>query len=502
MNDDGIVLYAHRIGVDTYLQPIVFIRSDSKICRSEGFELPTRIKIEIGDRSVIATSNIVKEELLTRDKIGLSEYAWQVLDAHEGDEVKLSHPAPLDSLSHVRSKIYGQKLTSEQMTAIINDIADSCYSDVHMSSFITACSGNALDSAEITHLTKAMINVGDRLTWKAPQVFDKHCVGGLPGNRNSLLIVPIVATFGLVIPKTSSRAITSPAGTADTMEVLAPVQLSLDKIQKVVEQENGCIVWGGEANLSPADDILIRVERVLNLDNEGQLVASVLSKKVSAGSTHVVIDIPIGPTAKVRTIDAANRLKQQFELIAKQVGINIQVIFTDGTQPVGRGIGPALEARDILAVLQCKKDAPQDLRERALMLAGEVLELSSKVVPGSGIEVATEILNSGKAWHKFQEICRAQGGLFEPPVAKYVHTITAPRTGIISLIDNRRLATLAKLAGAPRAKAAGIELHASVSSSVEQGQPLFTIHSEAPGELQYAVDAIKAIRDIMKIEEQ
>lgn len=497
-----VVLKAHRIGIETYKQAIIFIRSDCEVCKAEGFELPSRINIMLKDRFVIATLNVVDPKLLPLKTAGLSEFAWELLGAKEGDHICLSHLMPLNSLSYVRGKIFDQIFTEEQLQNIIHDIAKGYYSDAQIASFITACAGGRLNQEEIFMLTRAMINVGSKLTWNAKQVVDKHCVGGLPGNRTTLIVVPIVAAFGLTIPKTSSRAITSPAGTADTMEVLTKVDLSIAQMREVVEQENGCIVWGGSVDLSPADDILIRIERVLNLDNEGQLVASVLSKKIAAGSTHVVIDIPVGSTAKLRSLEAANRIKSQFENIGAKLGLEIVVIFSDGTKPVGRGIGPSLEARDVLAVLCNKKDAPQDLKERALMLAGKVLELAGSVHPGTGANLAREILESGKAWQKFQAICKAQGGLFEPPTAKYKHVVTSERSGIIAMIDNRKLATIAKLAGAPADKAAGLELHANVDSKVAVGEPLFTIHAESSGELNYALAAIRSVHDIMQVEVQ
>jgi thymidine phosphorylase len=211
---------------------------------------------------------------------------------------------------------------------------------VELSSFVTACAGDRLNEDEIFYLTKAMEEVGDRLDWKQTLVVDKHSVGGLPGNRTTLLVVPIVAAFGLTMPKTSSRAITSPAGTADTMEVLAPVDLSLSQMRKVVDQEGGCIVWGGAVHLSPADDTLIRIERALDLDSEGQLVASVLSKKVAAGSNHLILDVPVGPTAKVRTEEAAAKLIHILEKVGARLGLKLKAVVTDGSQPVGRGIGP------------------------------------------------------------------------------------------------------------------------------------------------------------------
>ncbi|MFO2535765.1 thymidine phosphorylase, partial [Legionella pneumophila serogroup 1] len=260
---------------------------------------------------------------------------------------------------------------------------------------------------------------GDRLSWSSPLIVDKHCVGGLPGNRTTLVVVPIVAAFGLTIPKTSSRAITSPAGTADTMETLAPVSLSPKAMCHVVEKENGCIVWGGAVSLSPADDVLIRVERALELDSEGQLVASILSKKIATGATHAVIDIPVGPTAKVRNKSRALLLKQSLEEVGKQLGLVVHTLITDGAQPIGNGIGPSLEARDVLAVLQGLLHAPKDLREKSLTLAGAVLEFSSTVQPGSGQSIAKQLLDSGEAFKKFQAICEAQGGMRELTAARF-----------------------------------------------------------------------------------
>jgi thymidine phosphorylase len=246
-------------------------------------------------------------------------------------------------------------------------------------------------------------------------------------------------------------------------------------------------VWGGTARLSPADDALIRVERPLDLDSAGQLVASVLSKKGAAGATHVVIDIPVGPTAKVRSFAAAQALSGNFCAVGSEIGVQVLPVLTDGTQPVGYGIGPALEARDALAVLQGNPDSPKDLRERSLLLAGHILELSGTVQAGGGQGLARDILNDGRAWRKFQAICQAQGGMRKPPVAPFTRPFCAARAGRVLQIDNRRLARVAKLAGAPRAPSAGLLLHVRVGQALSRGDPLFTLHAEAPGELEYAL---------------
>lgn len=252
--------------------------------------------------------------------------------------------------------------------------------------------------------------------------------------------------------------------------------------------------------LSPADDVLIRIERALDIDTEGQLIASVLSKKVAAGATHVVLDLPVGPTAKVRTPHAARTLSAHMTAVASAFGLRTRIVMSDGAQPVGRGIGPALEARDVLAVLVGEPDAPADLRERALAIAGAVLELSGKAADGEGHAMATAALADGRAWSKFQAICEAQGGMRTPPVAPLTRAWEAPRSGILTNINNRKISALAKLAGAPDDPAAGVVLHARLGDGVVAGAPLVTVHAEAPGQLDYALDYAEANQDIFEIE--
>lgn len=494
------VLRARRMGIDTYQEPVVYMRRDCTVCRSEGFESRSRVRLSTPTRQIVATLNVVAEHLLVSGEAGLSESAWQLLDLTDQSPLAVSHADPVESFGHVRAKLFDRVLAASDIEALVRDVAARRYSDVQLSAFLAACVGDRLAPDEIVALTGAMVAVGETLTWDAPQVFDKHCVGGLPGNRTTPLVVAIVAACGLVMPKTSSRAITSPAGTADTMETLAPVDLSLSHMRRVVEQEGGCLVWGGAVDLSPADDVLIRVERELDLDSEAQLVASVLSKKISAGSTHALIDVPVGPTAKVRDGDAARRLGALLERTGAALGLNVDVVQTDGSQPVGRGIGPALEARDVLAVLQGHESAPADLRARAAALAGAILERGAVCAGGQGVQHALETLDDGRAWRKFQAICEAQGGLRTPPVAAHQAPAVAVRAGRIAAIDNRRLARLAKLAGAPQAPAAGVELLARAGDRVAAGEPVLRVHAETPGELEYALEYLSRHPDLVGID--
>ncbi|MDZ7788994.1 MAG: thymidine phosphorylase family protein [Xanthomonadales bacterium] len=483
---NGNDLVARRLGLDTHDELVVITRRDSPVCRSEGFSAHARVRLKNAGQSIIATLYQIESEWLGLDEIGLSESAWAHLDVDEGDSIHIAHPQPIASLSAVRGRIYGNRLDRAQMHAAINDIAAGRYADVHLAMFLTSMAARDPDDDELCDMIAAMVDAGERLEWARDIIVDKHCVGGLPGNRTTPLVVAIVAEHGLWMPKTSSRAITSPAGTADTVETMTRVDLDIEKLRSVVEAEGACMAWGGAMRLSPVDDTLIRVERLMDIDAEGQMVASVISKKVAAGSTHLVLDVPVGETAKVRSQADAERLAARLQATGERFGMKVRVLITDGSQPVGRGIGPALEAHDILAVLANAKDQPRDLRDRAVILAGALLELAGVAGDGQGSPMAEETIASGRARARFEAICRAQGGLRQPPVASEEHPMPSRHAGVVTRFDNRRLAQVAKLAGAPGAPAAGVYMHVRLGDRVEAGQPLYTIHAETRGELNYA----------------
>lgn len=495
-------LYLTRLGIDTHQEPVVYMRENCDVCRSEGFRAQSRVRVSSGGRSIIGTLNVVRGDFLSHRQAGLSESAWLLLDAEEGACATFSHPQPVDSMSHVRGKLYGRRYTDEGVRQIIGDIAAGRYSDIQLSAYVTSCAASSLDVNEIIAITRAMVDVGRRFDWESRKpVMDKHCVGGLPGNRTTPLVVAIVAANGLVIPKTSSRAITSPAGTADTMETLTTVALDYQRMREVVQQEGACLAWGGSVSLSPTDDVIIRVERALDLDSEGQLVASVISKKVAAGSTHVLLDIPVGPTAKVRSRALATRLCELLTRTGEALGLQVRTLVSDGSQPVGRGIGPALEARDVMSVLRNEENAPRDLRERALTLAAALLSMGGAAETDSeAMDLARETLDSGRALQKFEAICQAQGGLKELPEAPHRHVLTAARQGIVIAINNRIVSRLASLAGAPGDPSAGLDMHVQVGDVVGTGQPVMTLHAESPGELEYALEFHEAHPEILHID--
>ena len=383
--------------------------------------------------------------LLKPGELGLLDTAYRKLNVSNGANVEITPASKPRSVEYIKKKFEGGKLKEEELSEIVKDIVANRYSEVETTYFVLACSAHKLDDNETIGLTKAMINVGRRLDFSeiSDVIVDKHCIGGVPNNRTTMIVVPIIAAAGLTIPKTSSRSITSPAGTADTMEVLTKVNFGLNKLFHIVKDIGGCIAWGGALDLSPADDVIIRVEHPLNIDSEGQMIASILSKKKTAGSTHVLIDIPIGETAKVKDRKAALHLKKRFEKVGKAVGLHIRVIITDGSQPIGNGIGPALEATDVIKVLENAADAPKDLREKSLKMAGEIIELAKVTKPKKGYDMAKLLLDSGRAYDKMREILKAQGGKRDIPQAQFVEEVLATRKGKITSFHNRRISKTA-----------------------------------------------------------
>lgn len=494
-------LLARRAGIDTYQQAVVYMRNDCPVCRAEGFQSQAQVELTSRDRRLLAILHHVDSTWLQNDEIALSEAAWTLLGAKDGDEVSVRHPPVLESLGHLRAKVHGIRFGYAALRELMDDASHGRLSDIHLASFVTVCAGGRLDLDETVALTRAMVDVGERIDWGAWAVSDKHCIGGLPGNRTTLIVVPVVAACGVVMPKTSSRAITSAAGTADVMETLAPVNLDLAAMRRVVEREGGCIAWGGATRISPADDVLIRVERPLNVDSEGLLVASILSKKAAVGSQRVLVDIPVGPLAKVRSIDSGAQLSHSLVTVGAALGLHVRTVFTDGTQPVGRGIGPALEATDVMAVLERRAGAPADLRERALMLAGLVLEMAGKSAAGEGLKLAREVLDDGRALARFAGICDAQGGMRVPPRAAHTFGVAAHLDGVVTAIDIRLVTRAAKLAGAPRDLPAGAHMDVHVGDHVALGQPLFTLHAESEGALQYALSFLRSQSPVVRIEE-
>lgn len=487
-------LALRRVAIDTWHENVAYLHRDCAVYRAEGFQALSKIEVRANGQGILATLNVVDDAALVGcHELGLSEDAFARLGVENGHTVSVRQAEPPESMGALFRKIAGERLGREDFRVIVRDVAAHRYSKIELTAFVLACHRDELDREEVFFLSDAMVACGQRLDWRESLVVDKHCIGGIPGNRTSMLVVPIVAEHGLLCPKTSSRAITSPAGTADTMEVLAEVELPIDALDRIVRAHRGCLAWGGTAQLSPADDVLISVERPLSVDSPGQMVASILSKKVAAGATHLVLDIPIGPTAKVRSMPEAQRLRRLFEYVARRMHLSLDVVITDGRQPVGNGVGPVLEARDVMHALENDPRAPDDLRQKALRLAGRVIECDPDVRGGDGYAIARDILESGRALSRMREIIAAQGAkAFDadhPALGPLSFEVHADRAGVVTGIDNLHIARVARLAGAPKVQGAGVDLLRKLGDPVAEGDILYRVYAGFGADLEFARQA-------------
>lgn len=482
-----------HLAIDTLQEHVIFIHEDAVTAGNLGFRPLDRVRVVAAEpsvgspREVTGVLNFCRNALVGAEEIGVSEVTARDLGLPDGTCVHATlSPAP-SSVDLVRAKIHGTRLDQSAFDAILADVTQHRYSKVELSMFVLACALRTLDLTELIAYTRAMISTGTHLDIGGVVIADKHCIGGVPGNRTTMVVVPILAALGVTMPKTSSRAITSPAGTADTMGVVADVALSPARLVDIVRRVGGCIAWGGALDLAPADDILITVERPMEIDTEAQMVASILAKKKTVGATHVLIDIPVGRSAKVRTFAAAERLGALFRSVAEAIDLRLDIISTEARGPIGRGIGPRLEALDVFAVLRQEPGAPADLREKSLYLAARLLEMTGVADPACGYRAAQKALDSGDAAHAFDRIVAAQGARVLPAAAPYQHTVPAASDGRIRAIDCWQMARIAKSAGAPAHPAAGVRLLRTVGDVVAQGEPFFEIHAQSAGQLEFAL---------------
>ncbi|MBI2670934.1 thymidine phosphorylase [Candidatus Woesearchaeota archaeon] len=463
-----------------------------------------RIRIKKGKKEIITVVDISTHvKRLSRGHIGLFEEPFQALKLKNNDSVDISIEKKPESVDYIRKKLDNKELSKDEINQIIKDLITNKLTEIELTYFISACYINGLSDNETYYLTKSIVENGKKLKLNKKIVADKHCIGGTLNNRTTLIIVPIVAAAGILIPKTSSRSITSPAGTADTFEALAKVEFPIKKIYSIVKKTNGCIVWTGsyyDKNLAGADDKLIKLRHPLSLDPEGMLLASILAKKAAVNATHILIDIPLGKFTKINNKKQALHLKRKFQKLGKKLKMKIKVIITDGSQPIGNGIGPNLEARDVLYILRRDKKTPKDLEEKSLYMASLILGMAGIKNP---LEKAKFILESGLAYKKMKEIIKSQLG--NPNISpnrlklgKYRYNFKAHKNGIIKEISNELLSKIARTAGSPIDKEAGIYLNFHVKDKVKKGDTMFTIYSKNPKKLQFAKIFLKA-NNLIKI---
>jgi putative thymidine phosphorylase len=461
--------------------------------------------VHVGERILLCNSSPKKNfsatvditnKIVKKNQVGISIELQKILQAKESTKLQaILSPVP-HSITLIKRKLSGKKLSSKQIYEIIKDVVDNKLSEPEIALFIAAMYQKGMSKKETISLVKAILETGSKLNLKEKVIVDKHSIGGIAGNRTTPIVVAICTAAGLKMPKTSSRAITSAAGTADVIETIAKIDFPMKEIKKIVNKTGGCLVWGGGLGMVPADSKIIKVEKLLKIDPRAQLLASIMAKKLAVGSTHILIDIPYGKTAKV-TKQKAIELEKDFRQLGEAFHRKMVVLLTPGEEPMGDGVGPALEIRDVIRVLNPKKEGPADLEQKSLLLAGALLELTKKAKRKKGIELAKQLLESGKAFEKFKQIIEAQGGkVKEPKLGKYKKDIFSKRSGTIKEIDNKKINSLARQAGCPEDQLAGLDIAVGVRQKIKKGDKIMTIYSQSKPRLNSAINFLKKKKPI------
>ncbi len=466
-----------------------------------GVHAQDRISIKTTSKKNQEFSTIIDTvgSLIKKDEIGLSIEIKERLNLRKNQILDIAIAPNPESLNLIKRKLKGKKLKKKQIREIIEDITNNELSEAEIALFVSAMYDKGMTTKETIFLIESLLETGHKLNLKNKIIVDKHSIGGVPGNRTTPLVVSICAAAGLIIPKNSSRAITSPAGTADVIETIAEIGFSVKELKKIVKKTKACMIWGGALGLVPADSRIIQVEKTISLDPEAQLLASIMSKKLSAGSNHILIDIPFGDEAKMNKKKAL-RLKKKFKKLAKHFNRKMKVVLTKGNEPIGNGIGPALELIDVISILDPKKQGPKDLQEKSIFLCSQIFKLVGKKQPE---KLAKHLLESGQAFEKFKEIIIAQNGSIQKINSlqktinkQFKKTIYASKKVKIKNIENKDITILARTAGCPADKFSGLYLYAKEGNEIKKGEPIITIYAESRARLNQALKIYQKIKPI------
>ena len=466
-------------------EPGVLIHDDD--CLEIGVQEGDRVKISGPKPTILLVSR--SDTLMERGFMAVSSSVVKKCGLKDGDVVNVVYAPKPDSVRSIRKKMDGERLEKEEIHAVVEDILESNLTKIEISAWLTALYINGMDIGEIADFTVAMAETGDMIRFDRTPVFDFHSLGGVPGNKITPIVVSIVAAAGIMIPKTSSRAISSACGTSDFVETFCNVEIDAESLKEIAQEVGGVFSWGGSMNLAPVDDMVIKVEHPLGINPRAQMLASIMSKKLAMGATHIVVDIPTGAGTKVPTIEVARQYAKDLMELGDRIGMHVECAITYADQPIGYAVGPNLEARECISILEGNKH-PAAVIEKACDCAGIILEIAG--IP-NGAAKAKEILESGDAYRKFMEIVVAQGG--RPDLKSddlkpgmYSYEFRSPKSGYIHAIKNKEIVSVAKAAGAPADKGAGILFSKKKGQRVEEGEVLFTIYADNEAKLRRAKD--------------
>jgi len=387
------------------------------------------------------------------------------------------------------------ELSTEAIDWLIANYTSGVVADEQMSAMAMAILLNGMNRREIRDLTAAMIRSGERLDFSAlaAPTADKHSTGGV-GDKITLPLAPLVASFGVAVPQLSGRGLGHTGGTLDKLESIPGWRASISNAEMHKQlEEVGAVICAAGSGLAPADRKLYALRDVTGTVEAIPLIASsIMSKKIAEGTGSLVLDVKVGSGAFMKTLDRARELAQVMVDLGNDSGVKTSALLTDMSTPLGLKMGNALEVEESLEVLA--GGGPADVVEITVELAREMLKLS-------GITDAdpAAALRDGRAMDKWRQMISAQGG--DPdaklPVARESHIIVATETGHLTKLDALAVGIASWRLGAGRARkedavqfGAGIQLHAQQGDRVVAGQPLLTMFTDEPERFERAEQAL------------
>ncbi len=455
---------------------------------NESLSAGDKVWVTTYDHEYICTINITDTKV-EQGQVGFCRDIWEGTYLATDSYVRVELMSKSKSVGYIAKKLQGERLNEEEMAEIMKDITQKKIRSAEMAYFMATMFSPGFNDDEALYAIKGMVAAGEVLDFKDVRkngdlVVDKHSIGGIAGKGITPLLVPIVASFGLVIPNTSTRAITSPAGTTDILEVVMPVNLNGDEIHEIVSKTGGVLAWGGNLNIAPADDILIRVEKGLHVQSYQKFIISIIAKKLAMGISHILIDVPYGKETKISEPEDIELVSESFMKFFNKIGVKCHVYTRNVLGPDSRGIGPNLEIRDVLRILENNDEKCTELEEAVVAMTGELLEFVGKAKKGMGENMARDCLDSGKAEKKFWEIAFAQG-CKEKVSSKDIELgskkleVVSTKEGVIESINNKEVVKISRALGTPGIKEAGIYFHKFLDDEIKKGDVLMTFYSTA-----------------------
>ena len=400
-----------------------------------------------------------------------------------------------DAVDVIRTKRDKGELSQDQIDWVIDAYTREVVADEQMSALAMAIFLNGMNRREIAQWTQAMINSGETMSFSSLSrpTADKHSTGGV-GDKITLPLAPLVASFGVSVPQLSGRGLGHTGGTLDKLESIPGWQanLSNDRMMQMLE-DPGCVICAAGSGLAPADKKLYALRDITStVDCIPLIASSIMSKKIAEGTGALVLDVKVGSGAFMKTLDDARELAQTMVNLGTDAGVKTVALLTDMSTPLGKTVGNALEVRESLDVLA--GGGPADVVELTCELAREMLNLAG--VHDADVE---EALKNGRAMDTWKSMIRAQGGDPDAPLptAKHTETVYADADGVITELDALAIGVASWRLGAGRARkedpvqaGAGIEIFVDRGQKVTKGTPLFTLHSEDTDRFERALESL------------